>query len=98
MSDRVTQRRQELGIRLALGAERSHIFGLILGNGARLTLGGIGIGLLIGLGLTRLMDSLLFNVSATDPLTLAGVSTLLMVVALAACYIPARKSASTDPM
>jgi predicted permease len=98
MSYLVSQRTQELGIRLALGAERSHILGLVLGNGARLTLGGIGIGLMIGLGLTRLMDSLLFGVSSTDPVTLAAVSVLLMAVALTACYIPARRSASIDPM
>jgi predicted permease len=98
MSYLASQRTQELGIRLALGAKRTHILGLVLGNGARLSLAGIGIGLLAGLGLTRLMENLLFGVSSTDPLTLTAVSVLLMAVALAACYFPARHSASIDPM
>jgi ABC-type antimicrobial peptide transport system permease subunit len=98
MSYLASLRTQELGIRLALGANRAHILGLVLGNGARLTLAGIGIGLLVGLGLTRLMANLLFGVSSTDPLTLTAVSVLLMTVALAACYLPARHSASIDPM
>jgi putative ABC transport system permease protein len=94
----VTQRTQELGIRMALGAQRRDVFGLVLAEGTRLTLLGIAIGVLAALVLSRLLAALLFGVSATDPLTFAGVAGLLVVVALLACYIPARRATRVDPM
>lgn len=94
----VGQRTREIGIRMALGAQRREILRLILGSGGRLALAGAAVGLVAALGLTRLMVSLLYGVSATDPLTLASVSALLIFVALMASYIPARRAARVDPM
>jgi predicted permease len=94
----VGQRTQEIGIRVALGASRSDVLRMVLGDGMKMTLIGVGIGLAAALGLTRLMASLLFGVSATDPLTFTAVAMLLSVVALAACYIPARRAMRVDPM
>jgi len=94
----VGQRTREIGIRMALGAERRNVFGMILGQGARLAGLGIAIGLLVALGVTHLMASFLFGVKPTDPLTFVGVSLLLLGVALLACYIPARRATRVDPM
>jgi putative ABC transport system permease protein len=94
----VSQRTHEMGIRLALGAQRSDVLRLILGQGTGVALTGIGLGIVASLALTRMMASLLFGVSPTDPLTFAGVATLLITVALAACYIPARRAMRVDPM
>jgi putative ABC transport system permease protein len=94
----VRQRVQEIGIRVALGAKRGHVFRLVIGQGLRLTIIGICIGVAAALGLTRLMTSLLYGLSATDPLTFASVAILLCGVALAACYIPARRAMRIDPM
>ena len=90
MAYSVAQRTQEIGIRLALGAQRRDVFRLVLGQGARLALVGVGIGLPAALILTRMMTALLYRVSASDPLTFAAVAILLTFVASLACYIPAR--------
>jgi len=94
----VTQRIQELGIRIALGAQRRDVFRLVLGQGTRLTLIGLALGVVAALGITRLMTSLLFGTSPTDPLTFAGVAGLLVCVALLACFIPARRATRIDPL
>jgi predicted permease len=94
----VSQRRREIGIRLALGAQRENVMNMVLGSGARMALTGVAIGVVVALGLTRWMSSLLFGVSAHDPLTYALVALLLFVVALAACWIPARRATRVDPM
>ncbi len=94
----VSQRTQEVGIRMALGAQRGHVLALVLRSGARLTLFGVVAGVAGAIALTRLMRSLLFDVSPTDPAILAGVCALLAAVAMAACILPARKAASIDPM
>jgi putative ABC transport system permease protein len=94
----VRHRVREIGIRLALGAELGDVFRLIVGHGLKLTCIGISIGLGAALGLTRLMASLLYGVSATDSITFAGVSMLLAIVAFIACYIPGRRAMRVDPM
>jgi putative ABC transport system permease protein len=98
MAYSVTQRTNEIGVRIALGAKPRDVIGMIVGRGMRLTLIGAAAGLALSIGLTRLMSTLLFGVSATDPLTFAAVSLLLAGVALAACFIPARRAAKLDPM
>jgi ABC-type antimicrobial peptide transport system permease subunit len=87
-----------MGIRIAVGAERGDVLRLVLGQGARAALLGIAAGIAAALALTRLMASLLFGVSATDPLTFLEVATLLTLVALSASYIPARRAMRVDPM
>jgi ABC-type antimicrobial peptide transport system permease subunit len=94
----VSQRTQEIGVRIALGAERRSVFSMILRQGVRLAGLGIAIGLLAALAVTRLMASFLYGVQATDPLTFAAVSLLLMGVALLACYLPARRATRVDPI
>jgi putative ABC transport system permease protein len=94
----VNQRIREMGIRIAIGAERGDVLRLVLGQGAKVALLGIVIGIAAALGLTRLMTSLLFGVSATDPLTFVGVAGLLTLVALGASFLPARRAMRVDPM
>lgn len=94
----VSQRTHEIGVRMALGAQRRDVLRLVVGEGAKLALAGIVIGVLGALGLTRLMIGLLFEVKPTDPATFAAVAILLSVVALGACYIPARRAMKVDPM
>jgi putative ABC transport system permease protein len=94
----VTQRTQELGIRIALGAQRRDVLRLVLGQGTRLTLLGVALGVLAALAFSRLLVTLLFGVSATDPLTFAGVAALLAFVALVACFIPACRATRVDPI
>jgi putative ABC transport system permease protein len=93
-----SQRTHEIGIRMALGAQRRDVLYLILGQGARLALLGLGIGVVLALLLTRLIATMLYRVSATDPLTFAAVAIVLLGVAVTACYIPARRAMRVDPM
>ena len=94
----VGQRTHEIGIRMALGAQRRDILNLVLQEGAKMATVGAVIGIVASLGLTRLITKQLFGVSAHDPFTYAGVGGLLMLVAIAACYFPARRAARVDPM
>jgi ABC-type antimicrobial peptide transport system permease subunit len=94
----VAQNTREIGIRLALGAPPSHILKLVVGHGLLLVLSGVVVGTAGAFGLTRLMASLLYGVTATDPLTFIGVPALLIVVTLLACYLPARRATKVHPM
>jgi ABC-type antimicrobial peptide transport system permease subunit len=94
----VTQRRREIGIRMALGAERTIVLREVMGQGLQLTCVGLVAGLAGALALTRLMETLLFGVSSSDPATLAGVAMLILAVATAASLIPAVRATRVDPM
>jgi predicted permease len=94
----VAQRTHEIGVRMALGAQRLEVMRLILGQGARMATIGVAIGSVAALGLTRLMANQLFGVTAHDPLTFTGVAGVIMLVAIAACYVPARRAMRVDPV
>jgi len=98
MSYTVTQRTNEIGIRVALGAQPEDVFRIVVGEGLRLALLGVGAGIAAALALTRLLQSFLFGISAYDPLTFGGVALLLTLVALAACFFPAHRATLVDPM
>jgi len=94
----VSQRQREIGIRLALGAQAGDVLQMVLRQGAKLALAGVGAGICVAFGLTRLMRNLLFGVTAYDPLTFVAVAVLLVFVAFLACYIPARRAMLVDPI
>ncbi len=98
LSYSVNQQRQEIGIRMAMGAQRGDVLRLVIAQGMRLTVAGLVVGILLAALLSRLLASLLFGVNAMDPVTFAGVTSILLLVALVACYIPARRATSVDPL
>jgi len=98
MSYNVTQRSRELGVRLALGAATRDLLGLVLRQGMRLVIIGVAVGLVAALAATRLLRSMLFNVSSSDPLTFVLIALLLLGVSLVAIWIPARRATKVDPI
>jgi len=98
MSYNVTQRSRELGVRLALGAATRDLLGLVLRQGMRLVMIGVGVGLIAALAATRLLRSMLFNVSSTDPVTFIVIALVLLGVSLLAIWIPARRATKVDPI
>jgi ABC-type antimicrobial peptide transport system permease subunit len=98
LSYEVTRRTREIGIRMAIGAQRTHVLGLIVRNGLVLATAGVVVGTAASFATSLLLQSLLYQVHGGDPLTLAAVAALLAIVAVAACYIPARRATRVDPL
>jgi putative ABC transport system permease protein len=98
LSYSVSQRTREIGVRMALGAQTGDVLRMVLAQGLKITLGGIALGFVAALGLSRFISSLLYGVRASDPLTYASVALLLALVALVACFIPARRATKVDPV
>jgi ABC-type antimicrobial peptide transport system permease subunit len=98
MSYAVTQRRQELGIRMALGAHPGNILSLVLRRGMKLTLIGMALGLIGAVASTRLLRDMLFGIKPVDPLTFAAMTLLVICISLVACFLPARRATKVDPM